>query len=299
MHQVPGTACGWMAAGKSALIASMVRGDGTNASYRRATGHHGQAPGRYGICGIGPEGEDDLTGWALVTGASGDIGSVVARRLARDGYDVFLHTFRQQHATDDLAEEIRKRGRRALVLRANFAAPGATGRFADQVAEATGGVRVMVAAAASGVMRPVTQLTERHLDWAFAVNVRAVSLLVTRLRPAATVALTSPGSQRVVPGYGGVGPAKAALESLVRYLAVELAPDCRVNALSAGLVDTRAARLLPGWAELTATMPARTPLGRLVTAEDVADAAAWLVSGQAAMVTGATLVLDGGRVLPL
>lgn len=238
-------------------------------------------------------------GWALVTGASGDIGSVVAERLADDGYDLVLHTFRRQHAADSLAQRIRQRGRQALVIRANFAAAGATGRFADQVAEATGGVAAMVAAAASGVMRPAAELTEHHLDWTFAVNARALSLLATRLRPRSTVALTSPGSASVVPGYAGIGPSKAALESLVRYLAVELAPACRVNALSAGLVGTRAARLLPGWEELAVSMPARTPLGRLVTAGDIANAAAWLISGQAAMVTGTTLVLDGGRQLLL
>lgn len=240
-----------------------------------------------------------MAGWALVTGASGDIGSVIAERLAGDGYDLVLHTFRRKQAADGLARRIREHGRQALVVRANFATPGTTGRFADEVAEATGGVAAVVAAAASGVMRPLVQLTEHHLDWAFAVNARALPLLATRLRPRATVALTSPGSDSVVPGYAGVGPSKAALESLVRYLAVELAPECRVNALSAGLVDTSAARLLPGWADLAAATPACTPLRRLVTPGDVADAAAWLVSDQAAMVTGTTLVLDGGRRLLL
>lgn len=237
--------------------------------------------------------------WALVTGASGDIGSVIAERLAADGYDLVLHTFRRQGAADGLAERIRDRGREALVMRANFASAGATGRFADQVSEATGGVTALVAAAASGVMRPAAELTEHHLDWTFAVNARALSLLATRLLPRATVALTSPGSSAVVPGYAGIGPSKAALESLVRYLAVELAPACRVNALSAGLVETRAARLLPGWEELAVTMPARTPLRRLVTAADIANAVAWLISDQAAMITGTTLMLDGGRHLLL
>jgi NAD(P)-dependent dehydrogenase (short-subunit alcohol dehydrogenase family) len=240
-----------------------------------------------------------LAGWALVTGASGDIGSEVAHRLAGEGYDLVLHTFRQHRAVDRLAALIRERGRRALALPANFAAPGATERFAAEAAEATGGIGVLVAAAASGVMRPLAALTERHLDWAFAINVRAVALLVTRLRPAATVVLSSPASTRVVPGYGGVGPSKAALEALARYLAAELAPDCRVNVVSAGLTDTRAAHLLPGWQEMSRTMPAATPLGRLVTPAEIAGAVAWLVSPQAAMVTGATLVLDGGRSLLL
>ncbi len=240
-----------------------------------------------------------MAGWALVTGASGDIGSVIAERLADEGYDLVLHTFRRRQAADGLAQRIRERGRQAVVMRANFAAPGAAERFASQVVDATGGVAAMVAAAASGVMRPAAGLTGHHLDWTFAVNVRAVSLLATRLHPAATVVLTSPGSQSVVPGYAGIGLSKAALESLVRYLAVELAPECRVNAVSAGLVDTRSARLLPQWQELSVAMPAHTPLRRLVTARDIADAVAWLVSAKAAMVTGITLVVDGGRGLLL
>lgn len=238
--------------------------------------------------------------WAVVTGASGDIGAVVARRLAEEGYDLVLQGFRRPEILEAVAAEARDAGRQALSRQVDFSADGATERFADVIHDATGGdVDVLVAAAASGVMRPVAELTERHWRWTMSVNVHPLGVLTSRLRPRASVALTSPGSIRAVPGYAAVGASKAALEALVRYLAVEMAPAGRVNALSVGLVDSRAARLLPDAAALIEDARARTPLGRLVTPEDVAAAVVWLVSEQAAMVSGATLVLDGGRSLLL
>lgn len=232
--------------------------------------------------------------WALVTGASGDIGSVVAARLAQDGFDIVVQTFRRVEAAERVAVAVRELGRRAIVVRANFGRPDDAARLAREVGEKTGGIDALVAGAASGVMRPTSALTEHHLDWALHVNTRPLLQLTVTLEPRAVVALTSPGSVRVVPSYAGVGVSKAALEALVRYLAVELAPRTRVNALSVGLVDSRAARLLPDWETLHDAARARTPMGRLVTPDDVAGAVGWLVSPASSMVTGATLILDGG-----
>lgn len=235
--------------------------------------------------------------WALVTGGSGDIGTAIAARLARDGHDVAIHTFRAVEAAEATAGKVRAEGRRAVVVRAHLGKDGAAGELAAQVLDEVGQVDLLVSNAASGVLRPVDQLTERHLDWALDVNARPLLALTVALRPRAAVALTSPGSHRVLPAYAGVGASKAALEALVRYLAVELAPATRVNAVCAGVVDTRALAHFPDREAMLADGAARTPAGRLVTPDDVAAAVAWLCSAEASMVTGHTLVVDGGRGL--
>lgn len=231
---------------------------------------------------------------ALVTGGSGAIGAAVCLRLARDGYDVAVHCFRDVEGAEAVAEKVRAEGRSASVHRAHLGRPGAAAELAGDV----GRVDVVVSNAASGVLRPVAELDERGFDWAVAVNARPLLGLVTALRPRAAVAVTSPGSTRVLPAYAGVGASKAALESLVRYLAVELAPATRVNAVSAGVVDTPALDHFPDRDALLAAGAARTPMGRLVAPEDVAAAVAWLAGSEAAMVTGHTLVVDGGWGLP-
>jgi enoyl-[acyl-carrier protein] reductase III len=95
-----------------------------------------------------------------------------------------------------------------------------------------------------------------------------------------------------------IGVSKAALEALVRYLAVELAPAIRVNAVSAGVVETGALEHFPNKAEMLAA-GANNPVGRLVTPEDVAAAVAFLCSPDAEMVRGHVLVVDGGFTLPV
>jgi enoyl-[acyl-carrier protein] reductase III len=103
---------------------------------------------------------------------------------------------------------------------------------------------------------------------------------------------------RVLENYSLIGTSKAALEALVRYLAVELAPDVRVNAVSAGVVETGALEHFPN-REGMLRAGAANPAGRLVTPEDVAGAVAFLCSPDAAMVRGHVLVVDGGFSLPV
>ena len=111
------------------------------------------------------------------------------------------------------------------------------------------------------------------------------------------VAISSLGSQRVLPNYVLIGVSKAALETCVKYLGVELAPRIRVNAVSGGVVDTEALDWFPNKEQMLASVK-RTPAGRLVEPEDVAAAVSFLCSPDAAMICGQTLVVDGGYSLP-
>jgi enoyl-[acyl-carrier protein] reductase III len=112
------------------------------------------------------------------------------------------------------------------------------------------------------------------------------------------VAISSLGAQRVLENYVLVGTSKAALESVVRYLAVELAPrGIRVNAVSAGVVETEALDHFPNREEMLRAGTTRTPAGRLVEPGDIAGAVAFLCSPDAQMVRGHTLIVDGGYSL--
>ena len=158
----------------------------------------------------------------------------------------------------------------------------------------------LVHCAATGIHRPIEELTERHFDWTFNLNVRAffklVKLLMARFSQGSSiVAVSSWGALRALPYYSLVGSSKGALEALARHLAVELAPrGIRVNILTAGAVLTDAWKAMPNSEERIAETLRRTPAGRLATAEEVAYAAQFLCSDAAAGIIGHTLVVDGG-----
>jgi enoyl-[acyl-carrier protein] reductase III len=172
-----------------------------------------------------------------------------------------------------------------------------------EVAE-LGPLDALVHNAATGVIRPALETEPKHWEWTMTANARALLDLARAAVPqmprgASIVAVSSLGSTRVLENYTLVGTSKAALESLVRYLAVELAPaGIRVNAVSAGVVETGALEHFPNREEMLEHGLTRTPAGRLVEPEDIAGAVEFLCSPAAEMVRGHTLVIDGGFSLP-
>jgi enoyl-[acyl-carrier protein] reductase III len=231
----------------------------------------------------------------FVTGGSRGIGRAIALRFARDGAArIAIGYLRNDNAAAETAEELRAAGAEVTLVRGNVSSE----RVLEQVA-ALGPLDVLVHNAATGVVRPALETEDRHWDWTLNANARALLSLtraaVPQMPPGSSiVAISSLGAQRVLENYVLVGTSKAALESLVRYLAVELAArGIRVNAVSAGVVETAALEHFPNREEMLEA-GAANPVGRLVTPEDVAGAVAFLCSGDADMVRGHVLIVDGG-----
>ncbi|HVD12451.1 MAG TPA: SDR family oxidoreductase [Gaiellaceae bacterium] len=232
----------------------------------------------------------------LVTGGSRGIGKAIALRFAERGAArVAIGYLRNDRAAEETAEELRSAGAEPLLLRGNVASE----RVAGEAAE-LGPFDVLVHNAATGVIKPALETEDKHWDWTLSANARALLTLTRACAPgmregSSIVGVSSLGSIRVLENYVLVGVSKAALEALVRYLGVELAPrGIRVNAVSAGVVETGALEHFPNKEQMITSGLQRTPVGRLVEPGDVADAVCFLSSPEAAMVCGQTLIVDGG-----
>jgi enoyl-[acyl-carrier protein] reductase III len=235
-------------------------------------------------------------GAVLVTGGSRGIGKAIALRFAELGAArVAIGYYRNDLAAEETAEELRSLGCEPVLVRGNIAGD----RVLREIA-GLGALDAVVHNAATGVIRPALEVEDKHWDWTMGANARALLSLARAAAPSmppgsSIVAISSLGSTRVLENYVLVGTSKAALESLVRYLAVELAPrGIRVNAVSGGVVETGALEHFPNREQMLEAARSRTPAGRMVEAGDIADAVAFLCSPQADMIRGQTIVVDGG-----
>lgn len=245
----------------------------------------------------------------MITGSGRGIGQAIALHFAALGADIVVNFFRNRAPAEETAAQIRALGRRALVVKANIGEIKDIHRLFDETEACFDALDIFIHNAASGYNRPVMGQKPKGWDWTMNINARSLLFCAQRCVPLMEkrggghiLSITSSGSQRVLPDYVVVGASKAALESLTRYLAVELAPrGIHVNAISPGIVETQALRHFDALKQegAIAKAMADTPAGRLVTPQDIAGVAAFLCSPAADMICGQVIVVDGGYTLPI
>ena len=256
-----------------------------------------------------------LTGtWALILGASSGFGAATARELAKAGMNIIgVHLDRRgaMAGVEELIKELQGRGVQALFFNANAADPAKRQEILDQIQPKLGGVPVslLMHSLAFGTLKPYLaadpkdQLTKDQMEMTLDVMANSLVYWVQDLaarkllgKGSRVFAMTSSGGTRVWHNYGAVSAAKAALESHVRQLAMELAPlGATANCIRAGVTDTPALRKIPGNEQMMEFAKLRNPYRRLTTPEDVAVAIALLANSGANWVTGNVIGADGGE----
>lgn len=278
-------------------------------------------PGRSGPS-MGRKGADWLSGeqaslagrWAVILGASSGFGAATARELARAGMNVCgVHLDRRN--TMPLAEavvaDIEAAGSQALFFNVNAADPEKRQEVVKALQERDAAVHVLMHSLAFGTLRryieddPAKELTQKQMDMTLDVMAHSLVYWTQDLfhgglfgEESRIYAMTSEGSTRVWAGYGAVSAAKAALESHIRQLAVELAPHgVSANAIQAGVTPTPAQSKIPGAEEMLQGAMSRNPAGRVTTPEDVARAIRALSEPGIGWITGNVIRADGGEAL--
>jgi enoyl-[acyl-carrier protein] reductase III len=244
---------------------------------------------------------------ALVTGSSRGIGRACALRFAEAGADVVVNYVTSRQAALDLARQIRRMGCTAYVVKADVSEEDDARALIEFVSEHIGKLDILVSNAASGGFRPLLQANPRHFQAAMNINVLALLNLIQPAMPllarsegrSKVVAISSHGSQIALPMYGLVGTSKAALESLVRHLALEVGDQgVNLNVVKAGLVETDSTRRFPNADRMFSERRKKSMTGeRVLLAEDVADAVLFLCSPLSDMIQGETLTVDGGAAV--
>jgi 7-alpha-hydroxysteroid dehydrogenase len=239
---------------------------------------------------------------AIVTGGGRGIGRGIALGFAEAGAHLVVAA-RRVETIEEVADQIRAMGRRALPVPCDVTVASQLDDLVDATVSEFGGVDLLVNNAGGTPPTPVLQLSDEAFEAAFHFNVTS-ALHLSRLviphmlkrKDGAILNISSSLSYMVESAFTAYGAAKAALSHMTRMMAHELAPHVRVNALAVGATLTDALSPFVASGDLKQQMEALTPMGRLGTTEDIAQAALYLASPAASWVTGKILEVDGGTI---
>lgn len=239
----------------------------------------------------------------LITGASRGFGAAIAKRFASEGCTVIVNYRRSKSEAEALIQEIHDLGGDAIAVKADIGNEEKLHGLFEFIKQEFGKLDIVVANASFGIPSKLMDASVRYWDITMDATALSLLLMAQLAEPlmqgwGRIIPITSYGGQRVLEGYGVVGPAKAAVESLTRSLAFELAPKgILVNGVMPGVADTKSFRAIPDAEASLEYAQSRSATESLVTAEQVANVTAFLASNQAEMICGQFIVVDGGTFI--
>lgn len=240
---------------------------------------------------------------ALVTGGSRGVGLSIALELAKRGCDICF-TYLKDHNSAKIAhEQLLKSGNKIIKIRNHMGDPESINKVIDIIKKEFGELNFLINNAASGVMKNSSELSIHHWDWTMNINARGPWLItkeISKIMPSGgrVINISSPGSKRVLPSYFAVGVSKSALETITKYMSIEMSEKgISVNAVSPGFIKTKALNAFPEDLSIQELANRNTPAGRSVTGKDVGNVVSMLCGKDAEMIRGQIITVDGGETI--
>ncbi len=238
---------------------------------------------------------------ALVTGGSRGIGAGISTKLAQWGCELCINYVQRDSAANALAETLRAGGATVHLMRGDLSDPEEVARVISAVGDECGHLDILIDNAAIAVFRQLREATLEHWQFVMDNNARSTLLLAQHARGLMAggggrlITISNAMPERYLEGAGLLAAAKAALETLTRYLSVELARDgIVVNCVRPGLVETDIVKTRPEYAAALVTIAERSPWGRATTSRDCGDVVAMLCLEEAGWICGQVIDVDGG-----
>ena len=241
----------------------------------------------------------------LITGGSRGIGKSLCLAFAENGCNIIFTYLRSKTESEKLTKKIKDKGVKVEAIKINLKSTKEIEKLYNFLVSKKMKVNFLINNAASGVMKNSLDTTEKHWDWTLDINAKAPWILskkIAKIMPknSRIINITSPGSSKVLKNYFSIGVSKAALESLTRYMAVDLAPKgINVNSISPSLIETDALKYFPNQEDIKSILERKNPKGKKLTPVDIAEVAVLLCQEKSNMIVGQNIIIDGGENLVL
>jgi len=241
----------------------------------------------------------------LLTGGSRGLGKKICYEFANRGANIIFTYVRSSTEADKSTKDLEKLGVNVISKKLNLNSNEDINRFCDEIKKLNIKLDFLINNAASGVMKNSLETTEKHWDWTMQINAKGPWILSKNLsdimkKNSRIINISSPGSSKVLKNYFSIGVSKAALESITRYMAYDLAKkDITVNSISATMLETDAIKHFPNQSDIKKILERKNPTQKKLLTEHIAKAAVMLCNEESEMIIGQNILVDGGDTLLL